>query len=190
MHRRRFAAVVVAAAMSVSLAGCWNGYAAQTTKQQEGGNSTNADVGNVQIRGLQWVRDAAAPANLYLSGTFVSAQSSGPDKLVAISAEPTGSVTGALPADFDASKPAKFGGADGKVATLTGASTAPASASSFINTTLTFEKAGVTTVQVLVVPGVGVYASVAPAGAPSASASASSAPASPVASAPAATPAG
>ena len=60
-YRRGIAAGLTALALAGGLAGCFNGYQAQTTSQGEGGEVASANVGDVQLRGVIWVRDPAAP---------------------------------------------------------------------------------------------------------------------------------
>lgn len=159
MNRRGIAAGFAGLALAATtLTGCWNGYQAQTTAQTQGGEVASANVGDVQARGLIWVRDPDAPEKAYFSGTMLIAPAGQPDELVSISAEPGGDagLTG-TPVPITEQAPVRVGFNGTNFASVTGV---PDSPSPFLTTTLTFAKAGSVQVSVLVVPGEGPYADV------------------------------
>lgn len=186
MYRRGIAAGLTCLALTAGLAGCFNGYQAQTTAQTEGGDVASANVGDVSARGLIWVRDATDKSKAYLSGTFLVADGGQPDELTKITTVPEGTVaiTGA-PVALEVNKPVQIGYNSDKSAVVTGVTLEP---SQFISTTFEFKNAGATTVSVLVVPPEGKYAKVAGGGASAAASGAASAVASAVASAEAQSP--
>jgi hypothetical protein len=156
VNRRGIAAGFAGLALAATtLTGCWNGYQAQTTAQTQGGEVASANVGDVQARGLIWVR---APDNAYFSGTMLIAPAGQPDELVSITAEPGGDagLTGS-PVPVTEQEPARVGFNGQNFATVSGV---PNSPSPFLNTTLTFANAGSVSVSVLVVPAEGAYADV------------------------------
>lgn len=164
MQRRRIAAVVLVLAATPALGGCWNGYNALTTTQPNSGDAAEANVGDVSLRGLSWVRDLANPKNATLVGSFVLAPGE-PDELVSVTTDPTGYVVGIT---------------DGKIALLPGSENrvgynsdkfvnlygtiydTNTPQSTFINTTFQFKRAGVVSVPVLVVPNTGPFRGIRP----------------------------
>lgn len=160
MHRRRIAAAVLAAALIPALSGCFNGYNALTTTQQEGGQVASANVGDVQIRGLVWVRDMAAPQNLTMSASFILS-SSEPDELVAVTTVPNtfavGITNGRLLLEPGSEN--RVGYNSSNFVNLYGNIAEP---SAFISTTLKFKRAGQVTLPVLIVPNTGNYEGIRP----------------------------
>ncbi len=160
MHRRRIAAAVLAAALIPALSGCFNGYNALTTTQQEGGQVASANIGDIQIRGLVWVRDMAAPQNLTMSASFVLS-SAEPDELVAVTTVPNtfavGITNGRLLLEPGSENRVGFN--SGNFVNLYGNIAEP---SAFISTTLKFKRAGQVTLPVLIVPNTGVYEGIRP----------------------------
>jgi hypothetical protein len=158
VYRRGIAAGLTCLALAGTLSGCFNGYQAQTTLQQQGGEVASLNAEDVQGRGLIWVRDPREPDTAYFSGTMLVVQNGQPDELVSISAEPGGD--GALtdaPVKIEPSLPVRIGFNGEHFARVTGVPDEP---SPFLNTTLEFKNAGRVEVSVLVVPGVGPYADV------------------------------
>lgn len=155
LNRRGIAAGLTCLALAGTLSGCWNGYQAQTSAQAQGGEVASADVGDISLRGLIWVRDPKAPDTAYFSGTMITTS---PDELLSISAEPGGNATvSGAPIRVLPVEPARIGFNADASASVTGVPDEP---SPFLNTTLTFKNAGTVTVSVLVVPGEGPYAEV------------------------------
>lgn len=155
MHRRGIAAGLSGLVLMGTLTGCWNGYQAQTTAQAEGGQVASANAGDVQARGMVWVRDPENPDTAYFSGTMLVAEGGQPDQLLSVSAEPGGDagLTGA-PLDVAPRLPIRVGFNGDAFASV---DEVPDSPSPFLLTTLEFRDAGSMTVSVLVVPGVGPY---------------------------------
>ncbi|MDQ1249867.1 MAG: hypothetical protein QG597_4244 [Actinomycetota bacterium] len=158
MYRRGIAAGLTCLALAGTLSGCFNGYQAQTTAQQQGGEVASFDSGDVQGRGLIWVRDPAKPDTAYFSGTMLLVQNGQPDELLSVSAAPGGdaALTGA-PVKIEPSLPVRIGFNGTHFASV---GSVPDEPSPFLNTTLEFKNAGKVDVSVLVVPGVGPYADV------------------------------
>ena len=175
MYRRGIATAALGLALAMGLSGCFNGYQAQTSTQSEGGEVASANVGDIQLRGLIWVVPAdeaakevaegaeGAPASeqtaseAYLSGTMVLTTDGEPDTLVSIEV-PEGTVTlGGEPVELTPNVPAAVGFNGTSFASLTGGDIP---GSGFITTTFNFENAGEVSVDILTVPGVGVYADV------------------------------
>lgn len=157
-YRRGIAAGLTALALAGGLAGCFNGYQAQTTSQGEGGEVASANVGDVQLRGVIWVRDPAAPQTAYLSGTMLVTNGGQPDELVSVTADPGGKVTlNSSPIPVTQLEPVRIGFNGSHTGSISGVPDAP---SPFLTTTFEFAKAGKVSVPVLVVPGVGTYADV------------------------------
>ena len=152
----------------MGLSGCFNGYQAQTSTQTEGGEVASANVGDIQLRGLIWVVPVAAGAasaenaeetasEAYLSGTMVVTRDGEPDTLVSIEV-PEGTVTLAgEPVELLPNVPAAIGFNGESFAALSGGSIP---SSGFLPTTFNFQNAGAVDVDILSVPGVGVYADV------------------------------
>jgi hypothetical protein len=160
VHRRRIAAAVLAAALIPALSGCFNGYNALTTSQQEGGQVASANIGDIQIRGLVWVRDMAAPQNLTMSASFILS-SPEPDELVAVTTVPNtfavGITNGRLLLEPGSENRVGYNSAN--FVNLYGNIAEP---SAFISTTLKFKRAGQVTVPVLIVPNTGNYEGIRP----------------------------
>lgn len=197
MYRRGIAAGALGIALAVGLTGCFNGYQAQTSTQSEGGQVASANIGDIQLRGLLWVvppaEEGAEPATeAYLTGTMVVTNDGQPDTLTKITVEPQGDVAlSGEPVELEPNVAATIGFNASSFATLTGAEVPSAG---FIPTVFTFANAGSVPVDVLTVPGVGVYADVVKesrAGAPAAEEAAAGEQTSPAAepAAPAASPA-
>jgi hypothetical protein len=141
-----------------TLTGCWTGYQAQTTMQQQGGEVGSADAENLAIRGMVWVRDPKEPDTAYFSGTVVAAEASQPDELLSISAEPGGDAgLTSTPIQVAPRLPVRIGFNGEFFASVSGV---PDSPSPFLLTTLEFRDAGTVTTSVLVVPSAGTYAQV------------------------------
>lgn len=169
MYRRGIAAAALGMALAMGLSGCFNGYQSQTSTQSEGGEVASANVGDIQLRGLIWVvpvaEGAAAAAEgaegtaseAFLSGTMVVTTDGEPDTLVSIEV-PEGTVTLAgEPVTLEPNVPAAIGFNGSSFASLTGGAIP---GSGFVPTTFNFENAGEVEVDILSVPGVGVYADV------------------------------
>lgn len=163
MYRRGIAAGALGIALAVGLTGCFNGYQAQTSTQTEGGEVASANIGDIQVRGLLWVvppaEEGAEPATeAYLTGTMVVTTDGQPDTLTKVTVEPQGEVTlSGDPVELVPGEPATVGFNSSSFATLTGAEIP---SSGFVPTVLTFANAGSVPVDILTVPGVGVYADV------------------------------
>ena len=159
MLRRHFAAIAVVVALPLALTGCFNGYTAQTTAQTQGGDTVSVNAGDMAVRGLIWVRDVKNPTVVSMSATFVLPVTGTEDELVSVTTEPNGTatITGGpvvLPGGT-----ANVGFNSEAAVTLYAADPPQ---SDFLNTTLTFRKAGAVSAQVLVVPAEGQYAKVTP----------------------------
>lgn len=156
---KRIAVVAAGVAAVPLLAGCFNGFDAQTSVQPPSGDGLNTQVGNVQIRSAVWVRNPATPTSFVLSATFVNTGGE-PDALTSITTEPRGTatITGGTINMLKFSE-ARAGSRAGELVNLTGALVPP---SGYIQTTFTFAKAGAVTGSVMTVPNEGIYAGVIP----------------------------
>lgn len=157
----RIAALVAGLAAVPLLAGCFNGFNAQTSVQPPSGDGFNAEVGDVQVRSAVWVRSPDNPADFTLSATFVNTGST-PDALTSVTTETRGtvSITGnTIPLVKQADT--RTGWNSTFFVNLSGALIPQ---SHYISTTFTFEKAGAVTGSVLVVPSEGIYAGITPQG--------------------------
>ncbi|MEI2730264.1 MAG: hypothetical protein V9E85_14280 [Candidatus Nanopelagicales bacterium] len=164
---KRIAVVVAGLAAVPLLAGCFNGFDAQTSNQPPSGDGLSTQVGNIQIRSAVWVRNPSNATSFVLSATFVNTGST-PDALTGITTDPKGTVAitgGSIPlASYTESR---SGSKSGQNVNLTGAVVPN---SGYVQTTFTFANAGAVTGSVMVVPQEGIYASVGPNGGSSASA--------------------
>ncbi|MCU0278086.1 MAG: hypothetical protein MUE31_04255 [Candidatus Nanopelagicales bacterium] len=156
---RRTAALVAAAVMVPSLAGCWSGFGAQTSQQanQAVGNGTNLNTGDIEIRGATWVRNTANPLEATLVATFING-SDVPDKLVKVEIEPVspmGITAGALEVPSAGSVRTGYWSPN-----FVNAFQVQAFPSTFVPTTFTFQNAGTVTGDVMTVPNTGQYAGV------------------------------
>jgi len=158
---KRIAVLAAGIAAVPLLAGCFNGFDAQTSTQPPSGDGLSTQVGNIQIRSAVWVRNSANATSFTLSATFVNTGSTA-DSLTGIATDPKGTVAisgGTIP--LGSYTESKAGTNSSKLVTLTGA-TVPDSG--YIQTTFTFANAGAVTGSVMVVPQQGIYASIGPSG--------------------------
>ena len=179
---KRIAVLAAGIAAVPLLAGCFNGFAAQTSVQPPSGDGLSTEVGAIQIRSAVWVRSPQNPAAFTLSATFVNTGQT-PDALQSVTTVPKGNVeiTGTtipltkLSVTRTAYNSNLFVNLNGALVPQ----------SNYIQTTFTFARAGAVTGSVLVVPSEGNYAGITPNGtggstkpstSPSASASASATP--------------
>lgn len=156
---------LVAAALALSLAGCFNGMNAGTQEVGASGDGVNAELGpdaTLQIRNMVWVRDKNNPNNLTLSGSFNNI-SRDADTLTQVTTDPQGSVTitggkleipgvtagtgNAVHVGYNADKYIDANGVD-------------VVQSGYVATTFKFTNAGSETLSILVVPPTGDYADV------------------------------
>ncbi len=156
---RRAAALVAAAVMVPSLAGCWSGYGAQTSQQanQAVGNGTNLSTGDMDVRGAVWVRNTANPAEATLVATFINS-SDVPDKLIKVEIQPPspmGITAGALEVPVSGSVRTGYWSPN-----FINAFQVQALPSIFVPTTFTFQNAGTVTGDVFMVPNTGTYSGV------------------------------
>lgn len=145
------------------LAGCFNGFAAQTSVQPPSGDGLSTEVGDVQIRSAVWVRSPSNPLDFTLSATFVNTSPT-PDTLTSVTTDTKGTIaiTGnTIPLQKDSE--ARTGYRSTTFINLTGALVPP---SNYIPTTFNFAKAGSVTGSVLVVPSEGIYEGITPDGVP------------------------
>lgn len=156
---RRVAAVAAAAILLPSLSGCWSGFSSQTSEQanQAVGNGANLTTGDVEIRGVTWVRNTANPAEATLVGTFIN-NGETPDRLTKVEvqpASPTGITAGAV--EIGAGDSVRIGFWSTTFINVFQLNVFP---STFVPTTFTFENAGTVTGDVMTVPNTGQYAGV------------------------------
>jgi hypothetical protein len=156
---RRLAAVAAAAVMIPSLAGCWSGFNAATSEQanQAVGNGTNLATGDVEIRGVTWVRNVANPSEATLVATFVN-NGETPDRLTKVEIEPPsqmGITGGAIEVPVTGSVRTGYFSPS-----FVNAFAFKAFPSTFVTTTFTFQNAGTVTGDVLTVPNTGQYSGV------------------------------
>ncbi len=156
---RRAAALVAAAVMVPSLAGCWSGYGAQTSQQanQAVGNGTNLSTGDMDIRGAVWVRNTANPLEATLVATFING-SDVPDKLIKVEIQPpspTGITAGAIEVPVSGAVRTGYWSPN-----FINAFQVQAFPSVFVPTTFTFQNAGTVTGDVFMVPNTGNYSGV------------------------------
>lgn len=156
---------LVAAALSLSLAGCFNGMNAGTQQVGASGDGVNATIGNddtLQVRNMVWVQDKSNPKNLTLSGAFNNISNQA-DTLIEVTTNPKGSVTitggkleipgvtagtgNSVRVGYNADKYVDANGVD-------------VVQSGYVATTFKFKNAGSDTLSILVVPPTGDYASV------------------------------
>ena len=164
MQRRRIAAAVLVLAAVPALGGCWTGYNALTTTQPDSGNASTANVGDVSLRGLTWVRDLSNPKNLTLSGSFVLAPGE-PDELTSVSTDPSNYVIGITDGRIPLipGTENRVGYNSDKYVNLYGSATDTKTAQSvFITTSFQFKRSGLVTVPVMVVPNTGPYKGITP----------------------------
>lgn len=158
---KRIAVLAAGIAAVPLLAGCFNGFAAQTSNQPPSGDGLSTEVGAIQIRSAVWVRSPQNPAAFTLSATFVNTGQT-PDALASVTTVPKASVeiTGAtipltkLSVTRTAYNSNLFVNLNGALVPQ----------SNYIQTTFTFAKAGAVTGSVLVVPSEGIYAGISPNG--------------------------
>lgn len=167
---RRGVVVIAAVASSVPLlAGCYNGFDAQTNIQPPSGDGTSAQIGDVMIRSAAWVRSETDPRTLTLSSNFVNAGLE-PDQLVSVVTEPIGKValTGSM--EMKPLSEIRTGYNSDKYIDATETLVGP---SSYVSTTFNFKRAGSITLSILTVPPTGYFAGIRPGGAPAPSPSGS-----------------
>lgn len=160
---KRIAVLAAGIAAVPLLAGCFNGFAAQTSVQPPSGDGLSTQVGDVQIRSAVWVRSPSNPTDFTLSATFVNTGQT-PDALTAVSTDTKGAVEitgGTIPLTKIAET--RTGYRSTYYINLSGALVPP---SNYISTTFTFAKAGAVTGSVLVVPSEGIYEGITPNGVP------------------------
>ena len=149
--RRRAAAVAAAAILVPTLAGCWQGFDAQTSVQanQAVGNGSNLSTGDVEVRGATWVRNSLNPKEATLVATFI-ANGDVPDRLVKVEVQPpaaTGITGGAI--EIPTAGSVRTGYWSPNFINVFDLQAFP---STFVPTTFTFERAGTVTGDVMVVP--------------------------------------
>lgn len=171
---KRVAVLAAGIAAVPLLAGCFNGFAAQTSNQPPSGDGLSTEVGDMQVRSAVWVRSPQNPAAFTLSATFVNTGQT-PDVLTSVTTTTKGTVDitgGTIPLAKKSEQRTAYN--SNVYVNLTGSIVPP---SNYIVTTFNFAKAGSVTGSVLVVPSEGIYAGISPNGtggsaAPTASASA------------------
>lgn len=154
--RRRAAAVAAAAILVPTLAGCWQGFDAQTSVQanQAVGNGTNLSTGDIEVRGATWVRNTLNPQEATLVATFI-ANGDAADRLVKVEVQPpaaTGITGGAIEVPTAGSVRTGYWSPN-----FINVFDLQAFPSTFVPTTFTFERAGTVTGDVLVMPNTGQY---------------------------------
>lgn len=156
---KRIAVVAAGIAAVPLLAGCFNGFGAQTSNQPPSGDGLSTQVGNIQIRSAVWVRNTSSPTSFVLSALFVNTGSD-PDALTSITTDTKGTATitgGTI--NLAKYSESRAGSKSGQLVNLTGA---VVQQSGYIQTTFTFANAGSVTGSVMVVPNEGIYAGVIP----------------------------
>ena len=156
---RRAATVVAAAALVPLLAGCWQGFNAQTNTQGPSGNGAFGNVGHIQIRSATFVRSAVNPSNMTLVSNFINTGTTG-DVLTKVTTAPTANVamTGGQITLNPVSEIVTGQGGPLYISAF-GLNTPQ---SSYVSTTFSFKVAGNITLPILTVPPVGIYAGVEP----------------------------
>ncbi|MFZ1362654.1 MAG: hypothetical protein WAS05_06955 [Candidatus Nanopelagicales bacterium] len=156
---------LVATALTLSLAGCFNGMNAGTQQVGASGDGVNADIGSdatLQVRNMVWVRDKNNPKNLTLSGAFNNV-SKNTETLTEVVTNPKGAVTitgGKLeiPGVSDGTgSSVRVGYNADKYIDVNGVDVVE---SGYVATTFKFTNAGSETLSILVVPPTGDYADV------------------------------
>ncbi len=159
---RRTATVLAAAALVPLLAGCWQGFNAQTTIAPPSGNGANGAVGNIAVRNATWVRSSVNPANMTLVANFINTQTT-PDVLTKVTTAPTATVEvtgGAISLNPTSRISTGQPGQPGQLYINIFGINAPES--SFVSTTFSFQNAGNLTLSILTVPSAGIYAGIEP----------------------------
>ena len=158
---RNIALVATVVAVSPMLAGCWQGFGANTTMQNSmnSGNGTQEIVGSLRVENATIVRNEAGRASLVMA---VFNQGDAPDTLAAVSVD--GQPITAAPVVIEPGSFATFGyGAEGAPAEhfllIDGF---PTPAGSYSTVSLAFATNGVTEFTSLVVPDVGSNAGYVP----------------------------
>ncbi len=160
---KRIVGLVAGIAAVPLLAGCFNGFAAQTSVQPPSGDGLNTQVGDIQVRSAVWVRSPSNPLVFTLSATFVNTGQT-PDALASVTTDTKGTIEitgGTIPLTKIAET--RTGYNSTFYINLTGALVP---ASNYISTTFNFAKAGAVTGSVLEVPAEGVYEGITPSGVP------------------------
>ncbi len=162
---RRTATVLAAAALVLLLAGCWQGFNAQTTLAPPSGDGVSGAVGNIEVRSATWVRSAVNPANMTLVASFINTQTT-PDVLTKVTTAPTATVEvtgGAISLNPTSRISTGQLGSTGQPGQLyINAFGINTPESSFVSTTLSFQNAGNLTLSILTVPSTGIYAGIEP----------------------------
>lgn len=157
---RRVTVIVAAAATVPLLAGCFNGFNAQTDIQGPSGDGTSGEVGNLQIRSATWVRSAKDPRTMTMAATFVNPSKEG-DVLQSVTTDPKAFVVGITGGKIEL-KPinkVQVGFNSDVYINGYGVDVVP---SGYVSTTFTFKDAGAVTLPVLTVAPVGRYAGIEP----------------------------
>lgn len=160
---KRTAVLAAGIAAVPLLAGCFNGFAAQTSVQPPSGDGLSTQVGDVQIRSAVWVRSPLNPTDFTLSATFVNTGQT-PDALTSITTDTKGTIEitgGTIPLTKIAET--RTGYRSPFYVNLSKALVPP---SNYVSTTFNFAKAGAVTGSVLVVPAEGIYEGITPNGVP------------------------
>lgn len=155
---------LVATALTLSLAGCFNGMNAGTQEVGPSGDGVNATLGDgtLQIRNLVWVQDKDNAKNLTLSGAFNNVSTTD-DTLTEVTTNPKSAVTITggpivIPAVTDGTdNSVRVGYNADKYIDANGIEVVP---SGYVSTTLKFKNAGASTMSILVVAPTGAYADV------------------------------
>mgnify|MGYP006374186635 FL=1 len=160
---KRTAVLAASIAAVPLLAGCFNGFAAQTSVQPPSGDGLSTQVGDIQVRSAVGVRSPLNPTDFTLSATFVN-DGQTPDALTSVTTDTKGTVEitgGTIPLTKIAET--RTGYNTTYYVNLSGALIAP---SNYVSTTFTFARAGAVTGSVLVVPAEGIYQGITPNGVP------------------------
>lgn len=155
---------LTAAAVSLSLTGCFNGMNAGTQQVGASGDGVNGTIGDgtIQLRNMVWVRDKTNPKNLTLSGAFNNISNKA-DTLTEVTTNPPSTVTitgGSITIDgvTDATdQSVRVGYNADKYIDANNINVAP---SAYVATTFKFKNAGTDTLSILVVAPEGDYANV------------------------------
>ncbi|MGV1036835.1 MAG: hypothetical protein ACOYD0_07375 [Candidatus Nanopelagicales bacterium] len=157
---RRVTVVVAAAATVPLLAGCYNGFNAQTDTQGPSGDGTSAEVGNLQIRSATWVRSAKDLRTMTMSASFVN-PSKEADVLESVTTDPKAFVIGITGGTIELKPTSKVRVGFNSDVYVNGYGV-DAVPSGYVSTTFTFKNAGAVTIPLLTVAPIGIYAGIEP----------------------------
>jgi len=157
--RRGLIAAVLAASVILGVSACGTGQNWVDQGRDPWGNGQFITVGQIQGQALTVVQGPEGSKSATLVGTFINPTAE-PDALVgATLGESPGTISGGSVALAPGGTSVRVGYNSDQYVTFAGVEAKPAT---YVPVTLTFEKAGETTVQMLVVPPTGYYEGITP----------------------------